>query len=85
MMARGYTEKEMRLAAKKMRLQHGVIDLIITECRQLRSPHVVNKNALSHSVSNPVICCESCQYYTEYECMLEYKCCINHDKFAANE
>ncbi len=35
-MARGYTEKEMRLAAQKMKLQYGIIDLLITECRRIR-------------------------------------------------
>ena len=50
-MARGITEKEMRLAAKKMRLQYGVIEILITECRKIRGAYAVNKTALRPDIS----------------------------------
>ena len=35
-MAKGYTEKELKIAASNIRLQYGVIKLLIAECRKIR-------------------------------------------------
>jgi hypothetical protein len=43
-MKKGYTEKEMKLAANKMRLQYGLIELLIAECRKIRADELVSKN-----------------------------------------
>jgi len=36
-MEKGITEKELRIVAKNLRLQNGLIELIIAEARKLRS------------------------------------------------
>lgn len=35
-MAKGITEKELRIAAKNMNLQYGIIDVLIANAKELR-------------------------------------------------
>lgn len=42
MSKKGITEKELRIAAKKLKLQFGLIDVIINEARKLRYERIRN-------------------------------------------
>ena len=62
---KGYTEKEIKLAAKNINLQYGVVDLIITECRNIRCTYVAKNCAicgkiLSKEEKKGSNCCDIC-------------------------
>lgn len=63
-MSKGITEKELKLAAKNIKLQYGVIELIINEAKKIRLNECDHDFiGINSSVSDYSRKCKKCKKY----------------------